>query len=410
MTQVQMQGQKKFLMYSPDSVGLGHMRRNSAIASGIADILPDASTLLLVGSSAGSFFDLPKGADLIKLPSILKTGSNEWAPKALNVLPEVARNIRSHIISGAAKAFSPDVFLVDHVPAGIWDELAPALKAMRAKPGGPRLALGLRDILGAPEDIRARWSSDGTYDLIDALYDKILIYGSPDIFPACEAYGLRARFANRIEYCGFIHFGQTRLARDEARAETGAGKKPLVVMTAGGGHDAFPMMKFALEAMARRGFRKGAALTVVTGPLMPAAMRAEIRALAAAQGAEFLVSTNKLPAYLAAADAVLTMGGYNTVMEAVSAGVPTVVIPRTGPSQEQRCRAQLFARLGLVQCVDLELGTAEELTAALDKALSAPRRKHSGLAFDGIQNAAASLVRLAQSRRAAGPGLEAAAA
>ena len=391
--------QHSVLMYSPDSIGLGHMRRNSAIAAGLSDVLPGVSNLLMVGSSAGAYFDLPAGTDCIKLPSILKTGRNEWVPKSLNVPREVARNLRSRIITETADAFAPDVFLVDHVPSGIWDELTPALSSLSRAPHRPQLVLGLRDILGAPKDICERWKADGTYELIDEYYDKILIYGSPDIFPACEAYGLRKRFSDRISYCGFIQFGRPPISRADARRALSIGEKPHIVMTAGGGHDAYPMMHFVLNTLINGPKLRQFDLTIVAGPLMPVAERQIIEGMAAELGARFLASTPSLHTYLSAADTVLTMGGYNTVMEAIAVGVPTIVIPRTGPSAEQRYRAKLFSDLNLVHYVDLEDSQPGQLQDTIAFALSCPRNATPALSFDGIANAAHELAMLAQQGR-----------
>jgi predicted glycosyltransferase len=387
------------LMYSPDSIGLGHMRRNSAIAEGLVKELPGVSNLLLVGSSAGVYFDLPPGTDCVKLPSILKTGRNEWSAKSLHIPNQVARNIRSRIITETALALEPDVFLVDHVPSGIWDELVPTLKALKSKPRRPRLVLGLRDILGAPEEIRSQWERGGIYDLIDEYYDNILIYGTPDLFPAADVYGLSKRFADRISYCGLIHFACEPIAKEQARKTLGMGNKPTVVMTAGGGHDAFPVMQFVLRALSSQTGKLPFDLVVVMGPLMPTENQKEIEQMAKQVSATCIVSTPALQTYLAAADTVITMGGYNTVMESIAAGVPTIVIPRTGPSAEQRCRTELFTRLNLIRSVDLEWDSSEKLIAELHAALASPRRSTPALSFGGIDNAAKQLANLIRNKR-----------
>jgi predicted glycosyltransferase len=382
------------LMYSPDSIGLGHMRRNSAIAEGLARELPGASSLLLVGSSAGVYFDLPPGSDCVKLPSILKTAKNQWQPKSLHVSNDVARRIRSGIITETALALKPDVFLVDHLPTGIWDELVPALKAVKSLPQRPRLVLGLRDILGAPEDIRAQWQAARLYDIIEEFYDSILIYGSPDIFATADHYGLSGRFADRIHYCGYVHAADAVRSHSVNSMNSG---KPKVVMSAGGGHDAYPMMRFVLQAFEEQPETPNVDLLVVTGPLMPGHQRAEIAALAQAISAQCISSTPNLQAQMAGADALITMGGYNSIMEAIATGVPTIAIPRIGPSAEQRLRAKLFGALDLVRSIDLEEGSQEQLVKEVQAAIATPRRKTPALRFEGIPNAAraiASLVRI----------------
>jgi predicted glycosyltransferase len=254
--------------------------------------------------------------------------------------------------------------------------------------------LGLRDILGDPDEIRARWTNECVYEVIDEYYEKILIYGEPDIYAGGEAYGLSDRFADRIEYCGFIHFGGKRMPQADARSRLGIGTRPHVVMTAGGGHDTYPMMQFVLSALLATKGICDFELTVIAGPLMPSQQRQDIAGLAARLGARFEISTPHMQTFLSAADAVLTMGGYNTVMESIAACVPTIVIPRTGPSSEQRDRARLFSDLNLVQYIDLEFDDATALRVALDRALNSQRWTTPRLAFNGIATAGSLLAEL----------------
>src|SRR5205085_3322820 len=69
-----------------------------------------------------------------------------------------------------------------------------------------------------------------------------------------------------------------------------------------------------------------------------------------------------LPSHLAAADAVLCMGGYNTLCEALSVGAAAVVVPRVQPRLEQSIRAGAFAARGLVRVVHPD-ALAPELVA-----------------------------------------------
>jgi predicted glycosyltransferase len=55
-----------------------------------------------------------------------------------------------------------------------------------------------------------------------------------------------------------------------------------------------------------------------------------------------------VPSHLAAADAVVCMGGYNTMCDVLALAVPAVAIPRTEPRREQLMRCERFAARGLV--------------------------------------------------------------
>ena len=41
------------------------------------------------------------------------------------------------------------------------------------------------------------WAHDGVYDLLDEIYDFILIYGQPEIYDAVAEYGFSPRAAVR---------------------------------------------------------------------------------------------------------------------------------------------------------------------------------------------------------------------
>jgi predicted glycosyltransferase len=68
----------------------------------------------------------------------------------------------------------------------------------------------------------------------------------------------------------------------------------------------------------------------------------------AATDVAIIPMTTDVPSYLAAADAVFCMGGYNTTCEVLALAVPAVVVPRTTPRLEQLMRAQRLADRGLL--------------------------------------------------------------
>jgi predicted glycosyltransferase len=72
---------------------------------------------------------------------------------------------------------------------------------------------------------------------------------------------------------------------------------------------------------------------------------------------------------VAAADAVVGMGGYNSVFEALRAARPLVIVPRATEKVEQRIRAETLAAHGLARWVAPAELDGERLAAALEWAL-----------------------------------------
>src|SRR5437773_7865291 len=73
---------------------------------------------------------------------------------------------------------------------------------------------------------------------------------------------------------------------------------------------------------------------------------------------------------IAASDLVVSMGGYNTLAEVLYLGKKCLVVPRSGPSAEQRIRTRLFEKLQQVRMIDPEDLTPEILGVTLVKMLN----------------------------------------
>src|SRR5687767_3515569 len=144
----------RLALFTHDTFGLGHVRRSVRIMRALAEAEPDAAQLLVTGSPAlHAMADLPPHADYVKVPTTVKTGARGNQPPHLPIPPAERGRLRADLIREAVLGFAPDVFLVDNFPLGSQGELLPTLKALRATP--TRIMLGLRDVLDAPEAVRA---------------------------------------------------------------------------------------------------------------------------------------------------------------------------------------------------------------------------------------------------------------
>ncbi len=380
------------LMYSHDSIGLGHMRRNASIAAQIARKHPGASILMLVGSPTGALFELAPGVDVIKLPSIAKVGVDTWLPSSLRIPARQLGELRAGLIERAVQCFAPDVMLVDHEPAGVWDELRGALRYVREHLPATRVVLGLRDILDEPDRTRARWREKGIDQLIRSTYDKVFIYGSQDVFPSAERYGLDEIGPKLgVQYCGYV------VARSSLRRSpiVDRAARPRLLISGAGGRDAYPMIDAALQALESLDTTHRPITTVVSGPLMEEEFRDALRRRCDVMGCEFHGSCSDLTDRLVDTDLLMTMGGYNSVLESIAAGCPTLVIPRIGPSAEQRIRAATLAARGLVQTTVLYPGVVAELAALFTTLAIRSKALPEKLPMDGAEVAARALIEIA---------------
>ena len=362
---------KKILIYSHDTYGLGNIRRMLAIAETIKREYSDASILLLSGSPMIHAFRLEEGMDYVKLPCLSRDEADSYKSKSLRISKSSILRLRSDLIQSTVLNFEPDLILVDKKPLGVGNELAPMLATLRHLEKKPKLVLVLRDILDKPETTIPVWASNRYHEVIRSAYDRILVLGSSDVFDAVEEYAFPPSSAEKTFFCGYTRRSDYQRTPAEIRAELGINGGRLVLVATGGGEDGANLVREALSTVKEFGNRFADHCVVFLGPEMPQAQADRFEALAASLPAVTVKSfCEDFVSYVAAADAVVAMGGYNTVTEVLSLDVPAVIVPRTKPVSEQEIRAMQLERLGLVRALNPSLLCPAELQQALTDAIA----------------------------------------
>lgn len=385
-------GQPRFLFYSHDGLGLGHVRRNLSVASALSELVPQASILLATSAEEAELLGVPPAVDLLKLPGLRKVDNGRYVSRRLPMEFDDIRRIRTGLLAAVVECFRPTVLLVDKHPFGVGEELMPALDA--ARKAGSRAALGLRDVLDEPAAVEAEWHARGVFERIPDYYDRVLVYGQPDVLDARRAYAFPADVAMLTRFCGYVAAPRQNGNAWEDRIQPSGSERPLVLATAGGGEDGFTLLSTFIEASAGARWQALA----VSGPQCPPRRIQSLRSLATVAGVAFRRFVPGISQAFASADVLVSMGGYGTLVEAVSSGIPTICVPRVRPRREQLIRAREFARLGLLRLVEperLDAGVLRrEIEAALDEGADVAAHEGS-IDLKGAQRAALHLRELA---------------
>lgn len=386
-------------LYSHDTQGLGHVRRNSLIAAAFVDADPDTDLLLLTGAPEASALPLPPRTDLVTFPSVRKGLDGSYAARTLSASLDEVVAMREAVIEGALTSFDPDLVIVDKVALGAHGELAGPLTRLRAE-HGTRLVLGLREILDDPVTTAREWREDATEDVIDRFYDAVWVYGDPDLFDPAVEYGWAESTTRKVHYTGYLGRHRSRLlagALPDVADEPPAPAAPYVLCLVGGGQDGAALA----SAFARARMPHGHTGLLVTGPYLDPEVLAELEAVA--QRREDLVVrrfVRDVPGCVAEAAATVSMAGYNTVCELLAAGRPMLLVPRTEPRREQLIRAERLSQLGLADVLDAGDGAASEITGWLAFAVRRPQRLgRCPLDLDGLSRLPALAGRLVGPRR-----------
>ena len=351
----------EFLLYSHDTFGLGHLRRNCKIANALAAALPDARIMIATGSPKAGSFALDSRVELVRLPGIYKVTDGSYRSGETGRSSQVVLEERSRIIAQTARMLQPHVFIADKEPLGLLGELEETLHTLRVL--GSYLVLGLRDVLDEPHVLRQEWQKKNITPQIDDLYDAFWVYGPRGFHDPLAGLDLSPSVISRTSFLGFI----------DAPARLGPGERleglppEYLLVTAGGGGDGHELMMAVLSAY-EEGSEALLPPVFLLGPFMNSQESETVRQRAATlPGATVIDFANRPEPLLAGASGVVAMCGYNTFCEILGQDKPALFVPRERPRLEQFIRAEHGSRLGL--CTMMRLHDALEKPGELARAL-----------------------------------------
>ena len=401
MTASMSNGIRTFLMYAQDGKGMGHITRTTTIAKHLLAAHPNSVAYITTESPVIGEFTLPERCDYLKLPRRMSpTTVVETEAEHEAAIDHFRIHVRSRILREAALALAPDLVLVDHEPLGRKGEFREGLYALKEESPTTKFVFGLRDIMDGVTRIRAQWRDLGVYDALENVYDGIAVYGSRDLYDVAEAYAIPPSVRSKLHYCGYVvRDGECTDANEIRERYQVPSKGPLVVATVGGGIDGYPVLEAAYAAVQHlQSVHPDLNAVFVTGPLMPLDQQEKLRARATTT-CRVLTRADNFQ-LMAAADAIVSMGGYNSVCEALSVGRPLVIVPRSTHKIEQQIRAETLAARGLARWIHpKDLNGGESLAEALEWALTRDPRDHARLvrkiipSFDGASNLTAYVSR-----------------
>jgi predicted glycosyltransferase len=349
------------------------VRRNLALAHALAHRLPTLTgrpvTGLLLSSLSVPAHQLPPGFDLVAVPSLGKT-DGAYHPRHLGVEMGEVVQLRAGILRAAVLGFGPDLIVVDRHVHGLGGELDATLTAVRARRPRTKIVLGLRDVLDDPTAAALEWDRLDM-SVVRRQFDAIWVYGDPGVHDLRTTGELPSDLTDLVSFTGYLSRGRESFTgREHAR--------PYVLTMVGGGSDGLALCRAAAHAEVPAGHRH----VVVTGPQMSDEDHAEVQAHAGSDTQVVRTVSDGVGSIRGAA-ALVAMAGYNTVAEAMTYPVPTLLVPREEPRREQLIRAQALARVAVVDVVRARnldpSGLGRWLGAAVTR-----RVDRSAVALDGL--------------------------
>jgi predicted glycosyltransferase len=358
--------QKKaiFLVFD-GGTGVGHLRRLAHIAGRLQG---QFACLIVTGHRAAAHWFVPEECEYIHLPSwdsLLEAKAAYWGRKPFMVLdPDGAVRLRSEILKGVVDAFKPDAMFVDHLPLGAHEELADIIRDTPC-----RKYLVTRGVLNETENIRQLILGGRANDYLKRHYDRCLVAADRRVFDFLKRYNVSAEIREKSIHTGYVIESVPSEAIRRTREHRGLEDGDIwVVASAGGGQLGEPLIAGCLE-LART--NEDIVFDIVRGPRSRLPWDDPDRSTIVSENLQFHKETYQMPYFHAAADLVISSGGYNSLLETLQGNGRILCFPyRRDRRDEQYQHAACLEKF-----VDIEVSTdLSRLKELFDAAIASIRR------------------------------------
>ncbi|MFH0825591.1 MAG: glycosyltransferase [Pseudomonadota bacterium] len=342
---------KRILVYTHDSIGLGHAFRTLALITGIKKWRPDIDFLVLSCTPVPQiFFD--QGIEVVKLPSIKLDIDHNDTMKCRYLEDfdlESIFDFRQRIILATYDFFKPDALMVEHNMTGQMSELIPVLMKKWIRKGGPadfalvHVCRGIMrwvPLLTIPyENPRHRSESIN----IGELYDFMYVLEDREIIDINQAFlGNDPKLEPKIHYLGKITSKVVgELApRREVLDRFGLYDAKTIVISMGRNSKVPELSLKLLELLTRAGLCDSHQVVVILDPYIDRETAQAIREKDFGGKVKFRPFIPSLVDLVNQAELVISRAGYNTVNELLLTGTRAVLIPEPHGSGEQEMRVR----------------------------------------------------------------------
>jgi predicted glycosyltransferase len=366
---------KRVFIWVQHLLGLGHFARARALAVALAD---GGFEVTLVSGGVTPLDAFPSNIFFVRLPPARAKDElfDELVDEQGKLVDQAWHERRRDALIAEFDARNPDIVITETFPFGrrlLNFELHALIEAARARAKRPLIVASLRDILQRP---RKAERAAAMVAYAREHFDALLIHGDPTVARLEDSFAETAALTDLLRYTGYIC----------AEPPLGTRGREILV-SAGGGAAGKVLLEIALAAR-QHSRLKDRPWTFVTGPLTDGL---------GAQADKTVTIVRSLPDFrsrLAAAAVSVSQAGYNTLVEAVAAGTPTLAVPfETDREKEQRMRAGKFAARGWIKTMNQVDLTPQALAAAID-ALADTAPPRAAIDLNGGAGSVAALTAL----------------
>ena len=333
----------RILVYTHNSIGLGHVFRTLAVITGIRKWRPDIDFLVLSGTSVPHVF-MRKGIEVVKLPGILKAVDEAGSP----LKPRYLRNLsvdeilkfRRTVIRESFFFFRPDVVMVEHYLSGLSGEITPFFTEKASCRGTAKdfaLVHLSRGIMGEDWNTAKDTDQHNTGANYSELYDFRYVFDDPvSIDGDVTRQNMPVRYLGRIAENNLSELTDQETVLNRFRLS----EKPIILIYLSRHGRIADLSKSMMSAITAAGLNRKYQIIMVVDPYLNPQIAEDIQADSRFREVRFLPFFYPLIDLIHAAELVICRAGYNIINEILLTDTKALVIPEHHPSGEQEERAR----------------------------------------------------------------------
>jgi predicted glycosyltransferase len=353
---------------------MGHLFRSAEVVRAMSG---ESSVLFVTGGEAVNGVDFSRRVNSLQLPPVeMDSDSGELRPCNPQQKLDEVRELRKAQLLRAFEEFQPHAVVTELFPFGRKQfsfELLPLLQRAADSDEPPMIVSSVRDILATKKNPIAheQWVTDQ----INRYYDLVLVHGDEKFQRLEESFARASDLVCPVYYTGYVTRADVSDADSprECSVRTRETGRPSIIVSNGGGKclSGHRLLESVLRAAPLLSDCIPHRFQVFAGPLMPAEVYGRLERLAQnAPNVKLLRFTPNLSCCLKRAALSVSMAGYNTVMDIVSARVRALVYPVTANGdREQAVRAEKLARSGVLGVLEEDHLAPECLASRIKDAL-----------------------------------------
>ena len=332
----------KVACYCQHVLGIGHFHRSLEICKALAE---RHETVMILG---GPDVTLPESdIRFLQLPGLkMDVNFSELLPCEEGRDLEQIKKQRQQQLFDFFLSFQPDIFLVELYPFGrkaFRFELDPVLDGIASGALAPCIRLcSLRDILVEKTD-KQKYETR-VLNVLNNSFDGLLIHSDPAFIPLEKTFSQTGAISVPFRYTGFISpppAGQDK--GKQLRQKLGLSKNDrLIVASIGGGNVGAELLSAIAEAALLLKNMPELHFHLFTGIYSAPDLQSELKQIHSNNITIHNFSSN-FADWLSAADLSISMAGYNTCMNLLSAGIPALMYPFV-QNREQRMRVTALSK------------------------------------------------------------------